>query len=146
MTFDELLAFAGRHPMLSGALVLITLALVYTEVARLLRPFKGLRPAELTALVNREDALVVDVSAAADFERGHVAGSRSIPASGFGPDHRLLAGHKARHVVLVDRTGMTVAPLATRLKKAGFESVHVLEGGIAAWQQADLPLVKGRAR
>jgi rhodanese-related sulfurtransferase len=49
-------------------------------------------------------------------------------------------------VVLVDRTGMTTAPLATRLKKAGFERVHVLEGGIAAWQQADLPLVKGRAK
>ena len=30
------------------------------------------------------------------------------------------------------------------MKKAGFEKVYVLEGGVAAWQQADLPLVKGR--
>ena len=34
---------------------------------------------------------------------------------------------------------------AKRLKKAGFEQVYVLDGGILGWQQADLPLVKGRA-
>ena len=33
---------------------------------------------------------------------------------------------------------------AKRLKKAGFEHVHWLDGGIQAWQQADLPLVRGR--
>lgn len=146
MTFDELLAFAGRHPMLSGALVLLTLALIYTEIARLLRPFKGLRPAELTALINREDALVVDLSATADYERGHIAGSRNVAASAFGPEHKLVAANKERPVVLVDRAGMTTAAPATRLKKAGFASVYVLDGGIAAWQQADLPLVKGRGK
>lgn len=146
MTFDELLAFAGRHPMLSAGFVLLTLAIIYTEIARLLRPFKALRPAELTALVNREDALVVDLSATADFERGHIAGSRNAAASGFGPDHKLVAAHRERPLVLVDRTGMASAPIAARLKKAGFASVYVLDGGIAAWQQADLPLVKGRGK
>ena len=146
MTFDELLAFAGRHPMLSAGLVLLTLALIYTEIARLLRPFKALRPAELTALINREDALVVDLSATADYERGHIAGSRNVAASGFGPDHKLVAGHRERPIVLVDRTGMASGPMAARLKKAGFANVYVLDGGIAAWQQADLPLVKGRGK
>ncbi|MEO8000992.1 MAG: rhodanese-like domain-containing protein, partial [Arenimonas sp.] len=31
-----------------------------------------------------------------------------------------------------------------KLVKAGFEKVFWLDGGVAAWQQADLPLVKGR--
>lgn len=146
MNLDELLAFAGRHPMLSSALVLLTLALVYTEIARLLRPFKALRPAELTALVNREDALVIDLSASADYERGHVAGSRNVAASAFGPEHKLVAAHRERPIVLVDRTGMATGAQATRLKKAGFTRVYVLDGGIAAWQQADLPLVKGRGK
>ncbi len=146
MTFDELLAFAGRHPMLSAGLVLLTAAIIYTEIARLLRPFKALRPAELTALVNREDALVVDLSASADFERGHIAGSRNAAAAGFGPEHKLVGSHRERPIVLVDRTGMASAPMAAKLKKAGFASVYVLDGGIAAWQQADLPLVKGRGK
>ena len=145
MTFDELLAFAGRHPYLSLALVGLTLAIVYTEIARLTRGYKALRPAELTALINRENALVVDLSPAKDFEKGHIAGSRSVQPSQFDPESKLLANAKSLPVVVVCRMGQGSADAARRLKKAGFEKVYWLEGGIAAWQQADLPLVKGRA-
>ena len=144
MTLDELLAFAGRHPLLSLGLAGLTLAILYTEVARLFRPYKALRPAALTALVNRDNALVVDLSPAADFEKGHIAGSRNIAPSQFDPENRQLAAAKALPVVVVCRNGQASAAAAARLKKAGFEQVHWLDGGIAAWQQADLPLVKGR--
>ena len=144
MTLPELLAFAERHPYLSLALVGITVALVYTEVARLFRGFTALRPGALTALINREDALVVDLSAAGDFEKGHIAGSKSVPPSQFDPEKKPLAGAKAQPVVVVCRSGMASADAAKKLKKAGFEKVYWLDGGLAAWQQADLPLVKGR--
>src|SRR5690606_27519415 len=55
VNFEELWAFLGRNPMLSLALAGITVAIVYTELMRAFRGFKGLRPAELTALVNREN-------------------------------------------------------------------------------------------
>ena len=145
MTFDELLAFAGRHPYLSLALVGLTLAIVYTEIARLTRGYKALRPAELTALINRENALVVGLSRAKDCEKGHIAGSRSVQPSQFDPESKLLANAKSLPVVVVCRMGQGSADAARRLKKAGFEKFYWLEGGIAAWQQADLPLVKGRA-
>lgn len=146
VTVQDILDFAGRNPLLSLAFVGLTLALIYTEVARLFRPYKGLTPAQLTALINREDALVVDLSSAGDFEKGHIAGSRNVQASSFGPDHKLVAAAaKSRPVVVVCRSGQASAEAAAKLSKAGFEQVHCLEGGIAAWQQADLPLVKGRA-
>ena len=47
-------------------------------------------------------------------------------------------------VVVTCRTGQASASAAKRLKKAGFEQVYWLDGGVQAWQQADLPLVKGR--
>jgi rhodanese-related sulfurtransferase len=144
VTFQEILDFAGRHSMLAIALVGLTLALIYTEIARLLRPYGALSPAQLTALVNRDDALVVDISATGDFEKGHIAGSRNVQASALAPDHKLLASAKERAVVLVCRSGQTASAAAARLHKAGFARVHVLDGGIAAWQQAGLPLVKGR--
>ena len=50
-----------------------------------------------------------------------------------------------RPVVVVCRSGNASAGAAKTLKKAGFEQVYWLEGGIAAWQMAELPLVKGRA-
>jgi len=145
VTLEELLAFAGRNPYLSLALAGLTVAIVYTEVARLFRGYKALRPAELTALVNRENALVVDLSSSSEFEKGHIAGSRNIAPSQFDPENKQLVAAKALPVVAVCRSGQASATAAARLKKAGFEQVYWLDGGIAAWQQADLPLVKGRA-
>lgn len=144
MTIEELLAFAGRHPYLSLALAGLTVAIVYTEIARLFRGYKALRPAELTGLVNRENALVVDLSPSNDFQKGHIAGSKSVQPSQFDPESKLLANAKSLPVVAVCRTGHASAAAAKRLKKAGFEHVYWLDGGVQAWQQADLPLVKGR--
>lgn len=144
MNPEELLAFAGRNQLLVLALVGITLALVYTEVARLFRGFKSLRPGELAPLVNQENALVVDLRPIADFDKGHIAGSKNVPMSQFDPDIKPLAGAKALPVVLVCKTGQTATGAAARLKKAGFERIYVLDGGVMGWQQADLPLAKGR--
>ncbi|MEQ8035637.1 rhodanese-like domain-containing protein [Xanthomonas vesicatoria] len=146
MNFEELQAFVGRNPMLSLALVGLTIALIVTEVARLFRGYRALKPAELTRLINSEDALVIDLSPTADFEKGHIAGSRNVALAKFDPASKLLANAnaKASPVVVVCRSGNTSAGAAKTLKKAGFEKVYWLEGGIAAWQMAELPLIKGR--
>ena len=138
------MAFAGRHPYLSLGLVALTVAIVYTEVTRLFRGYKSLRPAELTALINRDNALLVDLSPSNDFQKGHIAGSKSVQVSQFDPENKLLASARALPVVVTCRTGQASADAAKRLKKAGFEQVYWLDGGVQAWQHADLPLVKGR--
>ncbi|NUS61418.1 MAG: rhodanese-like domain-containing protein [Lysobacter sp.] len=144
MNFQELLDFSSRNLMLSAILGIVTVALIYTEVARLFRPFKALRPAALTALINRENALVVDFSATNDFEKGHIPGSKNVVFSQFDPDNKVLANAKSLPVVAVCRNGQASEGAAKRLKAAGFEQVYWLDGGIAAWQQAELPLAKGR--
>ncbi|WP_329848031.1 rhodanese-like domain-containing protein [Stenotrophomonas sepilia] len=144
MNYEELLAFAGRNPMLSAALVGLTVAIIFTEIRRLFRGFKGIKPAELTQLINAGGTVVVDLSASGDFEKGHIAGSRNAQASAFGPENKLVANAKQSPVVLVCRSGNASETAAKALKKAGFEKVYVLDGGIPAWQQAELPLVKGR--
>jgi rhodanese-related sulfurtransferase len=146
VNLEELLAFAGRHQLLSIGLVGLTVAIVANEVAQLFRGYKALRPAGLTALVNRDNALVVDLRPMADFEKGHIPGSKNVQMSQFDPENKQLAAAKSLPVVLVCKTGQTAGQAAKRLKKAGFEHVHVLDGGIGAWQQADLPLAKGRAK
>ncbi len=144
MNFEELLAFLGRNQMLSLILVILTVAIVYNEIARLFRGYKALRPAELTVLMNRENALVVDLRPGTDFAKGHISGSKNVQMSQFDPESKQLGAAKALPVVLVCKTGSTANDAAKRLKKAGFQNVYVLEGGIGSWQQADLPLVKGR--
>jgi rhodanese-related sulfurtransferase len=144
VTLEELLAFAGRHPLLSTGLAVLTLAIIGNEIAQLFRGFKTLRPAALTQLINRENALVVDLRPVADFEKGHIPGAKNVQMSQFDPEHKRLAPAKSLPVVLVCKDAQTSGGAAKRLKNAGFEQVYVLEGGIAGWQQADLPLVKGK--
>ena len=144
MTLEELLAFAGRHPLLSTGLGVLTLAIVGNEVSQLFRGFRGVRPAALTQLINRDNALVVDLRPANDFEKGHIPGAKNVLMSQFDPEHKRLAPAKSLPVVLVCKDGQSSGGAAKRLKKAGFEQVYVLDGGIAGWQQADLPLVKGK--
>ena len=138
------MAFAGRNPVLSLALAGLTLAILLNEVSSLFRGYKALRPAELTGLINRDNALVVDLRPFADFDKGHIAGAKNVLMTQFDPENAQLKAAKSLPVVLVCKTGQSSGAAAKRLNKAGFEKVYVLDGGIAAWQQADLPLVKGR--
>jgi rhodanese-related sulfurtransferase len=144
VTFAELAAFAGRNPVLSLALVGLTVAVIVNEILGLLSGIRRIGPAQLTALVNRDNALVVDLRAISDFEKGHIAGAKNVQMSQFDPENKSLAPAKALPVVLVCQAGQTAQTAAKRLRKAGFAQVAVLEGGIQAWQSADLPLVKGR--
>lgn len=145
MDWNKLLAFAGENQFLVMAFVGLTFAIIYTEFSRLTSGFKAVDPAGLTALINRQDALLVDVSAAADFEKGHIAGAKNVQMSQFDADNKVLARVRDLPVAVVCRTGTVSADAARKLAKAGFKQVHWLDGGIAAWTQAQLPLVKGRA-
>ena len=137
-------AFLGHHVLLVAAFIVIIVALIALEVSRKFRGFRELTPGALVQMINRAEPLVIDLSAVADFEKGHITGSRNVQPSQLTPAHKLLASAKQSPVVLVCRSGMSAGGVAKTLKKAGFEQVSVLDGGIAAWQAADLPLVKGR--
>ncbi len=144
MTFADIAAFAGRHPQLVIALIAITLALIGVEIASRLGGVRRIGPSLLVGLMNRDNALVVDLRSPQDFEKGHIAGSKNVQLSQFDPENKQLAPAKALPVVLVCNSGQTAGGAATRLRKAGFAHVSVLDGGIQAWRGADLPLVKGR--
>lgn len=141
---QEIIDFAGRNALLSMAFVGITLALIYTEVMRLFQGFKGINPATMTRLINHENALVVDLRSASEFQAGHISGSKNVQLNQFDAENKLLSNVKELPVVLVCKAGNTASDAAKRLVKAGFKHVSVLDGGVAAWQSADLPLVKGR--
>ena len=144
VTFAELADFAGRNPILSLALAGLTVAILWNEIAGRTGGFRRINPAQLTGMINRDDALVVDLRASGDFAKGHIAGARNVQMSQFDPENKQLAPARDLPVVLVCNVGQTAAAAAKRLRKAGFTKVSVLEGGIQAWQGADLPLVKGR--
>lgn len=144
MFVERLPEFFSAHPILSLGIVSITLALILNELTRFTRGYRTVSPSELTRLINRENALVIDVSPLNDFDKGHIVGSKHVALSQFDPESKQLANVKELPVALVCRNGMQSAQKATRLAKAGFKHVYLLEGGVAAWQGADLPLARGK--
>ncbi|OPZ11354.1 MAG: Thiosulfate sulfurtransferase GlpE [Alphaproteobacteria bacterium ADurb.BinA280] len=137
--------FIGDNLLLSMAFVGVTIALIMNEFSRFGRGFSFLAPAELTRLMNAENALIVDISPIADFEKGHIVGAKHVAMSQFDPESKVLAKAKEQPVAVICRSGMTAQGAAKRLAKAGFTRVHVLEGGMGAWRSADMPVVKGKA-
>ncbi len=136
--------FIGNHTMLVLLFFSVLLAWVGSEVSRLFRGYREITPGALTQMINRESPLVVDLSSSQDFEKGHIPGARHVPLSQFDPENKELAKVRDLPVALYCKTGTTSAQAASRLVKAGFQRVFWLGGGLAAWQQADLPLVRGR--
>jgi rhodanese-related sulfurtransferase len=136
--------FIANHVLLVAAFVVIILALIGLEVSRKFRGFRELTPGALVQMINRGDPLVIDLSAVADYEKGHIAGSRHVAPSQFDPENKDLAKAKDLQIVTVCQRGVTAEKAARRLVKAGFANVATLAGGIEAWKRADLPLAKGR--
>lgn len=102
----------------------------------------GVSNFEATRLINDRNAVVLDVRSSDEFARGHVAGARNIPAeqlaSRIGDVHK----NKATPVVVVCANGQRAVRVAEQLKTAGYAEAVVLEGGIAGWTTAGLPLAK----
>ncbi len=137
--------FIGNHPFLSFGFIGVLAAMIATEVGRLTRGYKALTPAGLTQLINRNNALLIDVSSIQDYEKGHVPGARHVAMSQFDPESKDLAKAKNLPVAIYCKSGQTAGMAAKRLKKAGFTEVYTLDGGLRTWIEAQLPLVKGRS-
>lgn len=136
--------FLGNHPWLSALFVILLVAIIVGEVMRLAQKFKTINPSELTLLINRENALVVDISSYADYEKGHIPGARHVAMSQFDPEQKDLAKAKDLPIVLVCKSGQTAKGAAQRLVKAGFSRVHLLQGGMYSWKQANMPTSTGK--
>jgi len=97
---------------------------------------------QATQLMNRDDALVIDVRAAADYAKGHILGAKNVPLAELEKRAGELDKHKAKPVILHCGDGNRAGSGVALLRKGGFAHVVNLTGGYAAWQQAGLPVEK----
>ena len=94
---------------------------------------------QATRLIN-DGAVIVDVRQPAEYAAGHLANSRNIPTAEI--DKRAAELPVGKAVVVVCASGSRSARAASALRKAGRADVFCLDGGLSAWQQAGLPVVK----
>lgn len=135
----NIIAFLFQEWLLTGTLILLVYLYLWRE-----RVKSGavVSPSQLSHLVNRENAVVIDMRDAAEFKAGHIVGAINLTYTKLTSDTSELDAHKDKIVILVDKMAQHSGSIGRKLGKLGFD-VRRLQGGIAEWQAQNLPLVKG---
>jgi rhodanese-related sulfurtransferase len=96
-------------------------------------------PAGATQLINREDALVIDVREPGEFGAGHILGAKNVPV-GTVASRTDIAKKKDRPLIVYCDSGARASKAAAALREQGYTRVVSLTGGLGAWQGAGLPV------
>ena len=124
------------------ATALISGAMLLWPLVRRTTGGPWVNPAQATHLINREDALVLDVRDPGEYGAGHILGAKNIPLIRLDEGGGDLAKRKEKPVIVYCDSGDRSGKAAAALRKQGFTRVVNLAGGIGAWQQAGLPVEK----
>jgi rhodanese-related sulfurtransferase len=100
-------------------------------------------PAEGVLLINRENALILDVRDESEFAAGHIPGAKNIPLAKLTERANELRKYQQKPVLVNCQGGIRSATACAQLKKAGFTRLYNLKGGVKAWNDAKLPVAKG---
>jgi rhodanese-related sulfurtransferase len=139
---EQLLEFISNHPLLAGGFVAVLGLLIWTEIHRRLQGLQELSPAQVVTWMNDADTVLVDVSAAADFNKGHILNARNFALSRIqNPDAEVQKLLKSK-LVLVCKTGQTAVQAAAALKKQGANNVAILKGGMSRWLGDQYPVTR----
>ncbi len=118
------------------------LGLLFPLIKRRFSDIPELGVSDAVLLINRRDAVIVDVREQAEFAQGHLPNARHIPLSQFKTRLGELTRFKAKPLLVHCATGGRSHGAAEMLKADGFAEVFSLRGGIGAWQQAGMPVEK----
>ena len=103
-----------------------------------------LSPVEATLLINREDAIILDVREQGEYAQGHIPKARHIPAGEMERRSKEMEKWKDHPVILCCATGARSNSAAGTLRKAGFNRIYNLRGGMMEWQKAGQPVSRKR--
>jgi rhodanese-related sulfurtransferase len=137
---EQILEFVVNHWLLTSIWVVLFILLMRNEGAR---GGAALSTAQVTQLINKEDAKVIDIRAKDEFKTGHLPDAINIPAKDMQKRITELDAFKDVPIILICKTGTTAGATGSVLAKAGFTKLNKLKGGILEWQGSNLPLVKG---
>jgi len=139
---ERLPEFIANHLFLFSLLLSIVMLLIWNFYGDVLSGVKMLTPNEVTRMINREDAQVVDIRSQKEFEEGHIIDAVNIAVDELVNKIDKLKKYKDKGVIFVCGSGSVSVKEARKLMNEGFEKAYCLKGGILSWQNANLPLSK----
>ena len=136
---ERVIEFMTNHWELVGIFAAFLAALLWDNNRR---SGQSVSPAMATTMINKENALVLDIRDSKDFAAGHLANAVNIPYAKLAERMSELEKHKAQPIILVCKTGQTVSIAGKMLREKGFNAIR-LSGGMMEWSNQNLPVVRG---
>lgn len=136
----RLFEFIGNHIILASAFVVVLMLVVRNEVAR---GGKSVSPQQLVHMLNRDEAVVLDLRERKEFTEGHIIDAINIPQASLDSRINELEPYRERPVIVACKMGQQAGAAGNILRKAGFSNVMRLSGGMTGWRGDNLPVVKG---
>lgn len=102
----------------------------------------NVNPNQAVMLINRNNATVLDVREDTEFSTGHITDAKNIPLTQLENRLKELQKFKDKPILVNCQGGVRSAKACALLIKNEFSAVHNLEGGINAWVEAKLPVIK----
>lgn len=141
---EQIVEFTGNHPGLVIAFGVILGLLVWSFLGESISGIKSVLPQDATLLINHENAIILDVRQESEYVNGHIINSIHIPLNNLATKISSLEKYRNRPIIANCMTGNRSSSACRTLKKHGFEQVYNLKGGVMAWQNANLPIKKGK--
>ncbi|MGL6261239.1 rhodanese-like domain-containing protein [Vibrio sp. WXL103] len=142
---QEYLDFFQQNTIMSLVWVGLFIALIMNIFKSATAAYKEVTAANVTHMMNKEEGIVVDIRSKDEYKKGHITDSVHIlPSEIKAGNLGSLENKKTNPIIVVCKTGQTAADSANELAKAGFEKVYLLKNGLIAWNEANLPLVRGK--
>lgn len=133
----DFFVFVSEEWLLVGTLLVLIYAYAWREKQK---GGKTLSAHGVTQLINRDEAVLLDVRDKAEFKTGHIVGAVNIPHSKLADRLVELEPYNGKTIVVADKMGQHAGQAGRTLRDNGF-NVYRLEGGMAEWQSQSLPLV-----
>jgi rhodanese-related sulfurtransferase len=137
---EQVIEFAGNNLLLVGGFVAVLGFLAWTEVTRKVQGLNELTPAQAVPWINDGDAVIIDISPVADFNKGHIVNARNLQASRLSTPDAEIQKLKDSKLLVVCKSGQTAVAAAGSLRKMGASEVAVLKGGMAQWRGDQFPV------
>lgn len=136
---DRLFEFIGNHIELSVLFFALMIALWMTEKSR---SGKAVSPQGATLLMNKDEAVIVDIREKKEFNEGRITGSLHMPFDSLKERAVELKKFEGKQIILVDKMGQHAGMAGKLLQAEGVENICRMTGGISEWKASNLPLVK----
>jgi len=140
---QNFLTFIQQHWILATLFVaLAIITIIFETIYGKQNASNSVSPQEAVQLINRQDAIIVDIRKRDAFVRGHIINAIHLPLADLEKNIKKLHDHKNKPIIVVCAQGVEAAKAAKIISDNEFKDVKIIKGGLNAWRSENLPLEK----